>query len=347
VRGRSAALADAETTVVVVGAPGDVGDVTAEVVVDVATRSVVLGVGPVVGGVVGVVTGVVPPVVVVVDADVVVVVVGAATVVVVTGTVVVVAGTVVVAAGSVVVGPGTVVVTAGTVVVIGAVVVVAGNVVVAAGTDVVETLVVVGTSSAHVGAVNLLVSSVTAASLASARPWTATLVVAVIEVAARMFPEKLVPVPSVAELPICQKTLHSWAPLINVTVLFDAVVSVVAVLKMNTEFGSLPPSRTTDPVSANGPRSAALYTPAGSGRGAVPRSAGSTVSTGRNTACAYAAARSTCACCAAASFGGPTAAGGVATPGGNPVIEGPGERPTLLSRTLKPVFVTVDAPRTE
>ena len=38
-----------------------------------------------------------------------------------------------------------------------------------------------------------------------------------------MLPRNTEPVPSVAELPTCQKTLHSWAPLISVTVLPDAV----------------------------------------------------------------------------------------------------------------------------
>jgi len=38
-------------------------------------------------------------------------------------------------------------------------------------------------------------------------------VVAVMEVRARMLPRKLELVPSVAELPTCQKTLQAWAPL--------------------------------------------------------------------------------------------------------------------------------------
>ena len=43
--------------------------------------------------------------------------------------------------------------------------------------------------------------------------------------------------PSVAELPTCQNTLHSCAPLISVTVLPDAVISVESVWKMKTESG--------------------------------------------------------------------------------------------------------------
>ena len=41
-----------------------------------------------------------------------------------------------------------------------------------------------------------------------------------------MVPTKSVLVPSVAELPTCQNTLHACASLISVTELFVAVVSV-------------------------------------------------------------------------------------------------------------------------
>jgi hypothetical protein len=50
---------------------------------------------------------------------------------------------------------------------------------------------------------------------------------------ARMFPEKEEPVPRVAELPTCQKTLAGWAPLIRATVLPVAVVSAVPIWKIN------------------------------------------------------------------------------------------------------------------
>ena len=72
----------------------------------------------------------------------------------------------------------------------------------------------------------VLVSSVTAPLRASARPWRVAPVVTVIDCRARMFPEKEVPVPIVAELPICQKTLQDWAPPVRSTRLFEAVVSV-------------------------------------------------------------------------------------------------------------------------
>jgi hypothetical protein len=92
------------------------------------------------------------------------------------------------------------------------------------------------------------VSSVTAPFLASKRPSTVAPVVAVIDVRARMFPTNTEPVPSVAELPTCQKTLQDWAPLIRKTLLFDAVVSVDAILKMKTAFGSPWPSSVSAPV---------------------------------------------------------------------------------------------------
>jgi hypothetical protein len=107
-------------------------------------------------------------------------------------------------------------------------------------------------ATAQVGLVKVSSSNVTAPVRARARPWTVTLVVTVIEVRARMFPTKTELVPSVAELPTCQKTLHSWAPLISVTVLPDPVVSVELVWKMKTELGSPAPSRTSGPVRLSG-----------------------------------------------------------------------------------------------
>jgi hypothetical protein len=50
---------------------------------------------------------------------------------------------------------------------------------------------------------------------------------------ARIFPENEEVVPSVAELPICQKTLPGWAPLMRFTTLLVAVVSALAIWKMN------------------------------------------------------------------------------------------------------------------
>jgi hypothetical protein len=48
-----------------------------------------------------------------------------------------------------------------------------------------------------------------------------------------MFPENEEVVPRVAELPTCQKTLAGWAPLMRTTLLLVAVVSALAIWKMN------------------------------------------------------------------------------------------------------------------
>ena len=112
--------------------------------------------------------------------------------------------------------------------VVGAVAVVVGAVVVAGAVVVVAAVVVAGvvaTGVAQLGFVIVSVSSVTAPFRASTRPSTVTPVVTVMLVKARIVPRNVEPVPSVAELPTCQKTLQDWAPLIRLTVLADAVVS--------------------------------------------------------------------------------------------------------------------------
>jgi len=101
---------------------------------------------------------------------------------------------------------------------------------------------------AHVGLVNVSSSRVTAPFRARVRPWTVTPVFTPIEVSARMFPTNVEFVPRVAELPTCQKTLHSWAPLTSETVLSEPVMSVESVWKMNTVFGLPPASRVSVPV---------------------------------------------------------------------------------------------------
>jgi hypothetical protein len=63
-------------------------------------------------------------------------------------------------------------------------------------------------------------------------------VFAVIVARAITVPTKRVPVPSVAEEPTCQKTLHACAPLISWTAVFEPVNSVEPTWKMNTAFGS-------------------------------------------------------------------------------------------------------------
>ena len=53
-----------------------------------------------------------------------------------------------------------------------------------------------------------------------------------------MLPTRSVFVPSVAELPTFQYTLQGAAPLMNTTLLFDAVVSAESIWKMNTAWAS-------------------------------------------------------------------------------------------------------------
>ena len=62
-------------------------------------------------------------------------------------------------------------------------------------------------------------------------------VLAVIVAEAMTVPTKRVPVPSVAEEPTCQKTLHACAPLTSDTEVFDPVISVEPTWNMNTASG--------------------------------------------------------------------------------------------------------------
>jgi hypothetical protein len=100
------------------------------------------------------------------------------------------------------------------------------------------------------GRLIVLVSRLTCPLRARTLPDREALVCSVIEVRARMFPTKFVPVPRVAELPTCQNTLQACAPLINPTVLLEAVISVEPAWKMNTAWGSPCALRVTVPVSA-------------------------------------------------------------------------------------------------
>ena len=95
------------------------------------------------------------------------------------------------------------------------------------------------------GAVTLLLSIVTAPLSAMARPLVSDApVVIVIDEKAMMVPWNAVFVPSVAELPTCQKTLFAEAPLISVTLELLAVVSVLPIWKTKTAFGLPRPFRT-------------------------------------------------------------------------------------------------------
>ena len=75
----------------------------------------------------------------------------------------------------------------------------------------------------------ILESSVTAAVRANSRPSTVAPVVTVMEAKARMFPLNTEPVPRVAELPTCQKTLAALAPPLRMTWRAEVVVRVDAI----------------------------------------------------------------------------------------------------------------------
>jgi hypothetical protein len=84
-------------------------------------------------------------------------------------------------------------------------------------------------------------------------------VVAVIDAWARMVPVKVDPVPRVAELPTCQKTLQAWAPLTRSMLLAESVVSVEPAWKMKTAFASPCASSVSEPPTSSD--DGALYTP--------------------------------------------------------------------------------------
>lgn len=106
----------------------------------------------------------------------------------------------------------------------------------------------IGGATLHVDVMILLVSRVTAALRANARPSTIAPVVTAIIVKARMVPRNVEFVPRLAELPTCQKTLQGLAPLMRFTELVDPVMSVDGDWKIQTEFGSPAPSSVTVPV---------------------------------------------------------------------------------------------------
>ena len=82
-----------------------------------------------------------------------------------------------------------------------------------------------------------LLNNVTAPVRASALPFSVAPVSSETDACAIMVPAKIVVVPSVAELPTCQNTLHADPPLITATDEALAVVSVLPILKMNTAPG--------------------------------------------------------------------------------------------------------------
>ena len=95
----------------------------------------------------------------------------------------------------------------------------------------------------------VFVSSVTAPLRARSRPSMTAPVVAVMDVSAMIVPLKFDPVPSVAELPICQNTLQACAPPEKTTLLPLAVVNVEPAWKIHTSVD--PPESVSTPVRAS------------------------------------------------------------------------------------------------
>src|SRR5580704_5647480 len=101
----------------------------------------------------------------------------------------------------------------------------------------------------HGGTFTGLLSNVTAPVRAIALPFSVAPVSREVDASDIIVPANVVVVPSVAELPTCQKTLCSLAPLVRMTwLLFAAVVSVETIWKIQTAVESPPPSRVRFPV---------------------------------------------------------------------------------------------------
>jgi hypothetical protein len=99
----------------------------------------------------------------------------------------------------------------------------------------------------------VLVFKVTAPFRANSWPWMLDPFFALIEILASTDPTKEELVPKDADVPTCQKTLQAWAPPVKIIELAVAVVSVEAVLKINTALASPPASRVKVPVTPNFP----------------------------------------------------------------------------------------------
>jgi hypothetical protein len=109
----------------------------------------------------------------------------------------------------------------------------------------------VGVGLVQAGTVMTSSSRVTAPLRASARPMMLSPVVTEIEVRASMLPWKAECVPSVAELPTCQKTLQAWAPLVRMTELAESVTSVEPTWKMKTASGLPCASSVSEPPTSS------------------------------------------------------------------------------------------------
>ena len=93
----------------------------------------------------------------------------------------------------------------------------------------------------------LLAPNETAPLRANALPSSVAPVVKVIDILASMVPLKTEVVPKVAELPTCQKMLEALVPPLRITLRPDIVVSVDAIWKIQTAFGSPRASRVRSP----------------------------------------------------------------------------------------------------
>jgi len=98
------------------------------------------------------------------------------------------------------------------------------------------------------GTLTMLVSKVTAPFRASALPFKVAPVVNVMSVSARMLPLNVELVPSVAELPTCQKMLCDEALPASTIELLLMVVSEEATWKIQIAFAFPPPSSVSVPV---------------------------------------------------------------------------------------------------
>jgi len=103
----------------------------------------------------------------------------------------------------------------------------------------------------------VLVFRVTAPFRANSWPWNPAPFFALIEIRASTDPTKEELVPKEADEPTCQKTLQAWAPPVKTTELALAVMSVDAVLKINTALGSPPASSVKAPVRPKVPAAVA------------------------------------------------------------------------------------------
>ncbi len=83
---------------------------------------------------------------------------------------------------------------------------------------------------------------------------------ALIEAPAITVPTKVELVASVAESPICQYTLHGWAPLISSTLVAEPVVRELPTWKMKTALGSPWALSVTAPAEKRSDEEA-VYTP--------------------------------------------------------------------------------------